>query len=91
MVQLVQSTGKVVTAHSVVVGLLASSVFTNVYFANRDTWSWWRERNARSFMAKMGVHPNVVMGRSVWLRDVDAFLLHPDRNRSEVGSLESPW
>lgn len=92
IVQLIQSTAKVVTAHTVVVGLLALSAFTNVYLANRDTWSWWRERNARSFMAKMGVHPNVVMGRSVWLKDLDEFILHPDRsNYTEVGSLESPW
>ncbi|TID24492.1 hypothetical protein E6O75_ATG02857 [Venturia nashicola] len=90
IVQFIQSTAKVITAHAVVVGLLALSAFTNVYFANRDTWSWWRERNARSFMAKIGVHPNVVMGRSVWLRDLDTFLLHPDRNQTEVGSLESP-
>lgn len=91
IVQIVQSTAKVVTAHTVVVGLLALSAFTNVYFTNRDTWSWWRERNARSFMAKIGVHPNVVMGRSVWLKDLDEFLLHPDRNQTEVGYLESPW
>lgn len=91
VVQVVQSTVKVVTAHTVVVGLLALSAFTNVYFANRDTWSWWRERNARSFMAKIGVRPNTVMGRSVWLRDLDEFLLHPDRNQSDIGSFESPW
>jgi hypothetical protein len=89
--QVVQSTAKVVTAHTVVVGLLALSALTNVYFANRDTWSWWRERNARSFMAKIGVRPNVVMGRSVWLRDLDEFLLHPNRNQTDIGSLESPW
>jgi hypothetical protein len=91
IMQIVQSTAKVVTTHTIVVGLLALSASTNLYFTNRDTWSWWRERNARSFMAKIGVHPNAAMGRSVWLRDLDEFLLHPDRNQTDVGSLESPW
>lgn len=91
IIQIVQSTAKVVTGHTVVVGLLALSAFTNVYFTNRDTWSWWRERNTRSFMAKIGVHPNVVMGRSVWLKDLDEFLLHPDRNQTEVESREGQW
>jgi hypothetical protein len=91
LVQIVQSTTKVVTAHRIVVGLLALSAFMNVYFANRDTWSWWRERNARKFMAKVGVRPNVAIGRSVWLRDLDEWMLHPDRNQTDLGTLESPW
>jgi hypothetical protein len=62
---------KVVTAHRVLVLVLVLSVITNLFFTQRDSWTWWRERNASKFLKRMGVGPNVVMGRSVWLRDLD--------------------
>ena len=34
---------------------------------------WWRERSAIGFMKRVGVVPNMNMGRAVWLRDVEAW------------------
>jgi hypothetical protein len=80
----------VVTAHKVVVALLVLSASSNFYFSSRDTWAWWRERRAEKFMARVGVRPNVVIGRSVWLKDLDD-LVSGENNRSSLGIVESPW
>ena len=71
VLQVLAALQKIVTSHRVLVLVLVLSVITNLFFTQRDSWTWWRERSASKFLKRMGVGPNVVMGRSVWLRDLD--------------------
>lgn len=71
MLQVLTSLQKVVTAHRVLVIVLVLSAVSNVGFVQRDGWNWWRERSAGRFLKRVGVSPNVVMGRSVWLKDLN--------------------
>lgn len=63
--------GKVFTAHTMLLGLLAFSCGVNLLWSYRDTWTWWQERNAGKFMQRLGVHPDVVMSKAVYLRDIE--------------------
>lgn len=74
VLQVLTALQKVVTAHQVLVLVLVLSVVTNLFFTQRDSWTWWRERSAGKFLKRVGVGPNVVMGRSVWLRDLDEWI-----------------
>ncbi|KAB2572893.1 putative PH domain-containing protein [Lasiodiplodia theobromae] len=68
--------GKIFTAHTMLLGLLAFSGGMNLLWSYRDTWTWWQERNAGKFMARMGVHPDVVMSKAVYLRDIDEIFVN---------------
>ncbi|GME25198.1 hypothetical protein GTA08_BOTSDO03488 [Neofusicoccum parvum] len=68
--------GKILTAHTMLLALLAFSGGMNLLWSYRDTWSWWQERNAGKFMARMGVHPDVVMSKAVYLRDVEEIFVN---------------
>ncbi|OJD36353.1 transcription factor 3 [Diplodia corticola] len=68
--------GKVFTAHTMLLGLLAFSGGMNLLWSYRDTWTWWQERNAGKFMARMGVTPDVVMSKAVYLRDIDEIFVN---------------
>ncbi|KAH7049162.1 hypothetical protein B0J12DRAFT_625143 [Macrophomina phaseolina] len=63
--------GKVFTAHTMLLALLAFSTATNVLWSYRDTWSWWQERTASKFMQRLGVHPDIIMSKAVYLRDIE--------------------
>lgn len=62
---------KTVSAHQVILLLLATSALLNGYYSSRDTWDWWHERHAGKFMARLGVQPNMVMSKAIYMRDVD--------------------
>ncbi|KAI3394071.1 hypothetical protein diail_3246 [Diaporthe ilicicola] len=61
----------VVTAHRVILAVLALSVLTNLAFTGREGSTWWTERNAAKFMGRIGVGPNVMMSKAVYLADLD--------------------
>jgi hypothetical protein len=88
---LLTSIAEVVTAHKLLVALFVLSATSNFYFSGRETWSWWTERRAEKFMARVGVRPNVVIGRSIWLRDLDDLVSSQNGNGTNVGEKESPW
>jgi VAD1 Analog of StAR-related lipid transfer domain/BAR domain of APPL family/PH domain len=62
---------KTFSANSVIATLLVLSLLYNSWFSIRDTRDWWHERNAAKFMGRMGVSPNHVMSKSVYLSDLD--------------------
>ncbi|KAJ5636575.1 uncharacterized protein N7484_009888 [Penicillium longicatenatum] len=62
---------KTVSAHKIILVLLISSVLMNGFYSSRDTWDWWHERHARNFMAKLGVQPDMVMSKAIYIRDID--------------------
>jgi hypothetical protein len=88
---LLTSIAEVVTGHKILVVLFLLSATSNFYFSGRETWSWWTERRAEKFMARVGVRPNIVMGRSIWLRDLDDLVGVENINGTDVGLKESPW
>ncbi|KAF2757889.1 hypothetical protein EJ05DRAFT_370852 [Pseudovirgaria hyperparasitica] len=61
------------TAHSMLTGLLLLSIAFNMFFTQRDTFTWWRERAAGKFMARIGVGPNMYMSRAVYMHDLNKF------------------
>lgn len=62
---------KIWSAHSIILIVLALSIFTNMFYSGRDTSEWWAERNAGNFMKRLGVGPNTVMSKAVYLKDLD--------------------
>ncbi|TKA77329.1 hypothetical protein B0A49_02123 [Cryomyces minteri] len=69
-----QGVMKVCTAHTMIIGLLVAIMLFNSFYSYRDISGWWNERNAGRFMARVGVKPNAVMSKAVYLKDVDSIL-----------------
>lgn len=76
----------VFTAHRVILAILALSVITNVVFTGREGSSWWSERSATKFMGRMGVGPNTMMSKAVYIADLDEAALGSVLNDPEGGS-----
>ncbi|KAI9780202.1 MAG: SNF1-interacting protein [Peltula sp. TS41687] len=62
---------KVSSAHGLLLGLLASSVLTNMFFTSTTTREWWKDRKAGNFMARLGVGPNTIMSRAVNIEAIE--------------------
>ncbi|EEQ83720.2 SipA3 [Blastomyces dermatitidis ER-3] len=62
---------KTCSAHSIILLLLAFSMLINGYHSYHDTVEWWHERNAGNFMTRLGVGPNRVMSKAVYIKDMD--------------------
>jgi len=62
---------KTCDANSILLAVLAVSVFTNLFFTSWSTRDWWRERHAGRFMARLGVGPELAMSRTLYLQDLD--------------------
>ncbi|KAJ5678228.1 uncharacterized protein N7477_003861, partial [Penicillium maclennaniae] len=62
---------KTVSAHKVILVLLVFSGLLNSFYSTRDTWDWWHERHASNFMARLGIQPNMVMSKAIYIRDID--------------------
>lgn len=68
---LLQWTWKTSSANSIILSFLALSVLTNLFYSSRETSEWWHDRNAGKFMTRVGVGPNSIMSKAVYLRDID--------------------
>jgi hypothetical protein len=66
-----RSIWKIANAHSIILTALLLSVLTNAFFTSRDTSEWWSERNAAKFMTRIGVGPNPMMSKAIYLKDLD--------------------
>lgn len=73
IVQIIHWSIKTCSAHRFLVLGLAISAFVNFYLSQKEGWTWWQDRRARIYMSQLGVKPNIVMGRSIWIRDLDNF------------------
>lgn len=69
-----QSSLKVLTAHTLLVGVLILSIFFNVLYTQSAGWSWWQHRNALSYMRGLGISGDMTMGRAVWLHDIKDYI-----------------
>ena len=65
------------TAHTLVVALLAVSGFYNGWHGYREGLTWYHERNAKRFMAGLGVRPEPVIRTAVYLKDVEDMAAPP--------------
>ncbi|KAI1807915.1 hypothetical protein F4811DRAFT_503719 [Daldinia bambusicola] len=61
----------VIKAERLILALLGFSVITNIVFSSQSTSTWWSERRAASFMNRVGVGPNVVMSKAIYIADLD--------------------
>lgn len=68
---LVRWSWKTVSAHNVILFLLITSGLLNGFYSSRDTWDWWHERHAGKFMARLGIQPDLLMSKAIYMRDVD--------------------
>ncbi|KAL2752690.1 hypothetical protein ACRALDRAFT_1077851 [Sodiomyces alcalophilus JCM 7366] len=60
----------VLTEHRLLFLLLGLSLATNLLWASREASMWWSERRAAQFMNRIGVGPNTVMSRAIYLADL---------------------
>ncbi|KAK5090136.1 SNF1-interacting protein [Lithohypha guttulata] len=73
---------KTMSANSLILALLAITVLYSSFFTLRDSWAWYNERNTANFMRRLGVTPDNVMGRAIYLSDLDVAM-------ASTGSLPS--
>ncbi|KAL2826841.1 hypothetical protein BDW59DRAFT_61341 [Aspergillus cavernicola] len=64
-------TWKTANANTIILSLLVSSILLNGFYSSRATLDWWHERNVADFMARIGVHPDHVMSRAIYMQDID--------------------
>ena len=84
-----RSIWKISSAHSIILIALLISVLTNAFFTSRDTSEWWAERNAAKFMTRIGVGPNPIMSKAIYLKDLDDALTSLPTNL--LGQSGSRW
>jgi hypothetical protein len=84
-----RSIWKASSAHSIILTALLLSVLTNAFFTSRDTSEWWSERNAAKFMTRIGVGPNTMMSKAIYLKDLDDVLTSLPTDL--VGGSGSKW
>ncbi|KAK3897767.1 hypothetical protein C8A05DRAFT_38657 [Staphylotrichum tortipilum] len=62
---------KIVSANRTILVLLAASAAYNVVVLSQAGASWWVERRSARYMARLGVGPNLMMSRAIYLADLD--------------------
>ncbi|KAL4922700.1 hypothetical protein BDW62DRAFT_1529 [Aspergillus aurantiobrunneus] len=62
---------KTANANKIILALLASSVLLNGFYSSRATLDWWHERNVGDFMSRIGIHPDYVMSKAIYMQDID--------------------
>jgi len=62
---------KTSSANSIILLVLLLSGLINGFFWTRDGYSWWHERNAANFLSRVGVKPNMVMSKAIYVKDMD--------------------
>jgi hypothetical protein len=71
LIAIAKSVAGVVTAHKILVLVLACSTAYNTWYGYRDGLAWYDERRAGKFMAKLGVKPDPTITRAVYLSDIE--------------------
>jgi hypothetical protein len=61
----------IVTAQRIILIFLGLSFFFNVFLSGQGASTWWAERRAAGFMRRIGVGPNVMMSKAIYLTDLD--------------------
>ncbi|KAK2595749.1 SNF1-interacting protein [Conoideocrella luteorostrata] len=61
----------IVTAHRLIIFLLAASTLLNLLLTSTESSAWWKERSAARFMRRVGVAPNPTMSKAIYFADLD--------------------
>ena len=85
---LVKWIGKTANAHTVILLLLLTSTVGNVLFSSRETSQWWKERHARKYMQRLGVGPDLVMSKAIYIENLNSAT---SLNQTELDTLSGPW
>jgi hypothetical protein len=78
----VKAVFSIVTANRVILLLLGTSMLYNMVVMSQVGSTWWTERKAARYMNRIGVGPNVMMSKAVYLADLE--------EASRATSLELP-
>lgn len=62
----------VINGQRVLIVLLLFSGLINLLLSSAETSSWWKERKAAKFMRQIGVGPNQMMSKAIYIADLDA-------------------
>lgn len=62
---------KVVTAHRLILLGLALSTVLNLLLSSTETSAWWKERGAAKFMRRIGIGPNNMMSKAIYIADLE--------------------
>ncbi|KAH0364545.1 arsenical-resistance protein, partial [Aureobasidium melanogenum] len=85
-IAIAKSFAGVVTAHKILVLILAFSATYNTWYGYRDGLAWYNERNAGKFMARLGIKPDPTVTRAVYLSDIEEFVAPTLMNNLELNS-----
>lgn len=61
----------IVTANRVILALLAASAAYNLLVISQASSTWWLERRSAKYMSRLGVGPNLVMSKAIYLADLE--------------------
>ncbi|KAF2151055.1 hypothetical protein K461DRAFT_165751 [Myriangium duriaei CBS 260.36] len=78
------------SAHTVLVLLLAFSFTFNSWHSYRDSLTWWHERRATKFMARLGVRNNEAISRHIYIHDFEDLLERPTELNITTNVVSSP-
>lgn len=67
----VQRLFRIVSAHRVILVVLGLSVAYNLVVVTQTSQAWWAERKAARYMGRIGVGPNLVMSKAIYLVDLE--------------------
>ncbi|KFY36753.1 hypothetical protein V494_04990, partial [Pseudogymnoascus sp. VKM F-4513 (FW-928)] len=84
---LLKKTWSIASANSIILSLLALSILANVFMSGKDASEWWTERGAAKYMARLGVGPNTMMSKAVFIADLEDAVRVGGGERGE----SSPW
>ncbi|KAK5126833.1 hypothetical protein LTR08_004660 [Meristemomyces frigidus] len=87
IVTLVKGVLDLCTAHTLLVALLAVSMLYNSWYGYRDGMSWYHERSAGRFMARLAVAPNTAMSKSIYLSEIEELIAPMDVNATFTGMI----
>lgn len=80
---------KIFSANIIIIILLGMSIFANLFFTGRDATDWWAERNAARYMNRLGVGPNMITSKAIYLKDLDEALTSDPTDFLRIS--ESKW
>jgi hypothetical protein len=60
----------VISAQRILILVLCFSALTNILLTSTETSTWWKERRAAGFMRHIGVQPNIMMSRAIYIADI---------------------
>ncbi|KAK9479341.1 hypothetical protein V1514DRAFT_278753 [Lipomyces japonicus] len=66
--------GKIFSAHWVLIFVATISILANVFLGTRSTIAYWTERRANYLMDQIGVKPNGILAKAIYLQDLNGFI-----------------